>query len=51
MYYEMVRTYKNGVALLLDLDASSYSSLKYVDINLLKQYDHKKRICIWKLNL
>lgn len=41
-----LEAYKNGVAPLLDLDASSYSSLKYVDINLLKQYDHKKRIGI-----
>jgi len=41
-----LEAYKNGVAPLLDLDATSYNSLRYVDINLLKQYDYKKKIGI-----
>lgn len=39
-----IEAYKNGVAPLVDLEATSQSVLKYVDVSLLKQYDYKKRI-------
>ena len=39
-----LEAYNNGVAPLLDLDATSQNVLKYANINLFKQYDYKKRI-------
>jgi uncharacterized protein (DUF2237 family) len=41
-----LEAYNNGVAPLLDLDATSQNVLKYANINLFKQYDYKKRIGI-----
>ena len=39
-----LEAYNNGVAPLLDLDATSQNVLKFANINLFKQYDYKKRI-------
>lgn len=39
-----IEAYKNGAAPLVDLEATSQSVLKYVDVSLLKRYDYKKRI-------
>jgi uncharacterized protein (DUF2237 family) len=39
-----LEAYNNGVAPMLDLDATSQNVLKYANINLFKQYDYKKRI-------
>ena len=39
-----IEAYNNGVAPLLDLDATSQNVLKFANINLFKQYDYKKRI-------
>jgi uncharacterized protein (DUF2237 family) len=39
-----LEAYNNGVAPLLDLDATSQNVLKYANINLFKQYDYKKKI-------
>jgi len=41
-----LEAYNNGVAPMLDLDATSQNVLKYANINLFKQYDYKKRIGI-----
>lgn len=39
-----LEAYKNGVAPLLDLDATSLNTLEYVSMRLLKQFDYKKNI-------